>query len=347
MLAQAPIQPSLRETWIDILKIIACFGMILAHSASYTYGHTGLFVSLSLNSLARFGVPCFMIINAMLIFQKQDSVNKIVLQRLPRFLLLLIFWSLVFILYKILKGTDLNFINEVYTIPFQHKYSHLWYIYYIIQLYIVSPIFVIFMRYSDNAQQLLVISIFLGKKFLDMVLIMFNVPGSIYVVTGWNKLAIEEFLFAILSIYVYNLANSGKIKRSTAIIGILAGYSLMLFGSWHMSILTLKPWEIFFSHMSFQSMLFGLSIFALFCSFKDYFSNINDKIKQKITRISKLTMGIYFIHPIIQELLFSSTRWSFSRPLVSLLFVFCIFVVSLASCYILSKVVFLRKMVNM
>jgi surface polysaccharide O-acyltransferase-like enzyme len=114
---------------MDVLKIVACFGVILAHSAGYSYGQTGLLVSLSLNSLARFGVPCFMIISAVLIFQKQDSVNKIILQRLPRFLLLLIFWSLVYILYKILKGTDLNFINEVCTIPFQHKYSHLWYIY--------------------------------------------------------------------------------------------------------------------------------------------------------------------------------------------------------------------------
>lgn len=179
-----------------------------------------------------------------------------------------------------------------------------------------------------------------------MVLIMFNAPVSIYVVTGWNKLAIEECLFAIVSIYIYNLTNSGKIKRSMAIIGILAGYSLMLFGSWHMSVLTLKPWESFFSHMSFQSMLFGLSVFVLFYSFKNYFTNINDSVRQKITKISKLTMGIYFIHPIIQELLFSLTKWSFSRPLVSFLFVFCVFIVSLTSCYILSKVVFLNKMVE-
>jgi surface polysaccharide O-acyltransferase-like enzyme len=359
--ARKNADPAEREIWIDALKIAACFGVILCHSV-YSYSDTEnpgkWFLALAINSFARFGVPCFMMVSAVLIFQKQDSVKKIICRRLPKLVAALVFWGIVYTLRKIWNGENLSLAKEVLTIPFAHKSSHLWYNYYLIALYLISPVFVMFIKHSSKAQQLLIILVFsIGKSFLGMILSLTNAPVSTFVVTGWNKFGIMEFVFAIVAVYVCDSCKNGKIKRFQSILGLLIGYALIVFGSYRLFVLTSKPPQDFFQHMSFPAMLFGVSVFALFYSFKEYFNNLNEKNKSTIVIISKLTMGIYFIHPLVQELILKVFNSVFqnrfspgyqiiaSRPLLSLPFILGIFAVSLAICYIWSKIPLLDKLV--
>jgi surface polysaccharide O-acyltransferase-like enzyme len=361
---EATISPADREIWLDALKIVACMGVVLAHSV-YAYSSTDnesrWFLSLCLNSLARFGVPCFMMISSALILRKADDIGKIWRARIPRLAIGLVFWGVVYILFKkFAKGEDLSIVAEILTIPFAHKNAHLWYNYYLIALYLISPLLVIFHRNSGKEQRYTVIGVFLiGKSLLDMLLKMIGAPVGGLVATGWNKFGVMELVFSLLAFEVYDACASGKIKRWAAIGGALIGYWLMILGSYIVFYQQKSPPQDFLSHVSFPAIVFGASVFALFYSYKDELASLSAGKRRIIASVSRLTMGVYFIHPIIQDLsrkvfdivfhdiMGRSHSWDIlvRYPLSDFVFMLGVFALSLMACYCLSKIPYLKRVI--
>jgi surface polysaccharide O-acyltransferase-like enzyme len=353
-----------REVWVDALKIISCMGVVLAHSV-YSYENTDnistWFLSLCLNSLARFGVPCFMMISSVLILLKSEDIYTILRSRIPRLVITLFFWNVIYIVFrKSVYGENISILREVLTIPFEHKNGHLWYNYYLIALYLVSPLLIVFHKNSNQIQKNTIIFIFLiGKSLLDMILKISNAPINSLVTTGWNKFGIMELIFTLLAFVMFDLCRRNAIKTSWSVLGITIGFWLTILGSTLLYYQRGSPPQDFLSHMSFPCILFGCSSFALFYNLKERLLLLDKRILKLITIVSKLTMGIYFIHPIIQhlcrkvfdilfhDLMGFSNSWNILThyPLADLVYMFCVFLVSLLICFILSKIPYLRRVI--
>lgn len=134
-----------REIWLDWLRVIACFLVMIIHSAEPFYiGGDGLFITnasnlcwvAALDGFARIGVPLFIIASSYLLFPLRYSTKEFVKRRASRLLIPFIIWSLV---YACVCG---DMANNLISLLFNFNFTaaHLWFIYMIIGLYLLMPV---------------------------------------------------------------------------------------------------------------------------------------------------------------------------------------------------------------
>src|ERR1700748_2984293 len=92
--------------WINSLRLIALFAVIVLHTAAVPlgqYGHIPLNTWLTAdfyNALVRFAVPVFVMITGALLLHRQYELGDFLKKRLGRVLVPFLFWSLVYIGYS-------------------------------------------------------------------------------------------------------------------------------------------------------------------------------------------------------------------------------------------------------
>lgn len=147
---------------VDLLRIVACFMVIISHSCDAFVGsfdnsfsfHTGVFWG----SLVRACVPLFAMMSGILLFPVTTDLSTFYKKRIGRIVIPLIFWSVVlpllFFLYlNFIKAStsaviDLsNFtwqatLKKIGTSIFNFNYdtTPLWYLYMLIGVYLFIPI---------------------------------------------------------------------------------------------------------------------------------------------------------------------------------------------------------------
>lgn len=93
-----------RATWADLLKILSAFMIVVIHSSGYVYnkayGAEGSkwLLTLLLNAVPRFAVPCFLFITGMLTLGNQCEIKKYFRKAL-RLVIVTLIWSVAYALY--------------------------------------------------------------------------------------------------------------------------------------------------------------------------------------------------------------------------------------------------------
>lgn len=146
--------------YINGLRAIATFAVVLLHvSANYWYGNigsVGWVISTSYLSAVRCAVPIFVMISGALFLRKEYTLNikRLYTHNIFRLLVFLVFWHVVYQIYHIfVGGQGLNtesFVNVVKTLLRGETQVHLWFVYMIIGIYIICPVFKVFI---ENAKK--------------------------------------------------------------------------------------------------------------------------------------------------------------------------------------------------
>lgn len=142
-----------RDYSLDLVRILACFMVVLMHSPMQTENANGLLLS----SLSYFTAPCiglfFMVSGALLlpspIYTRYTNASAenltltFLKKRLKKVLLPTLVWTSFYIAVKVcdgeLKGHEL--LRSVISIPFSAQgHGVLWFMYTLIGLYLVTPI---------------------------------------------------------------------------------------------------------------------------------------------------------------------------------------------------------------
>lgn len=138
--------------YIDAVRVLSMFGIIILHSASYglrAYYYSKSWYALNLiTSLCTCAVPLFFMISGALLLSgdKTDDIAYMLKKRLPRLVIPLLFWSFACILrdyYYIYKNlhtfepyklwqTAISVISDPVAV-------HLWFMYALIPLYLIAP----------------------------------------------------------------------------------------------------------------------------------------------------------------------------------------------------------------
>ena len=89
-----------RKSYLDFLRIIACFFVIFNHSEGYLAFQTadntlGCFISMFLAMLSRINVPLFFMISGSLLLDRDIGYKEIFSKRLPRFVLVTVVCSVL------------------------------------------------------------------------------------------------------------------------------------------------------------------------------------------------------------------------------------------------------------
>ncbi len=144
------IQKQTIELYLNYLRGIAILCVILLHALTYYlhdasfYGSNSWYLFLVFNSMGRVGVPLFLMISGYLHLQS-DLANDILefyKKRIPPIVVPLLIWNILYFLFKSILGEvdfSLNLLLE--ELLEMGTYYHLWYLYTMLGIYLVTPFF--------------------------------------------------------------------------------------------------------------------------------------------------------------------------------------------------------------
>lgn len=300
----------------DIMRIIACFGVIMIHcavfeqEALYNYS-TWEYQGIKLwGVLSRWAVPAFVMLSGMLVIPKADeiSIKRLFIHRVFRMLFAYIAWSCVYSFYntyvleKVYATTKLKtFIDGCFS-----GEIHMWYLPMLGGLYLISPILSIIVRNASRkwsafwiAGLVMFTSIipfieFLNIKFVSVIVQSINGYMDLQFLGGWTLYFVLGYY---IGIHTFTKKERILIYSISMVALIFTFYFTIIYCMVHGKARGVLSYEypniVLFSG--------GIMIF-----FKEEVSNLHFKntTEKRIIGLSKLTFGIYLIHVLLLKVFY-------------------------------------------
>ncbi|ANU13971.1 membrane protein [Planococcus halocryophilus Or1] len=337
-----------RYDYMDWLRAISIFVVVGIHVVSKIINSTTTddwiwhFANI-FDAGLRWCVPVFFMLSGALLLTrgKEESVSEFLKKRLSKIVIPLIFWSIIYTLYNIFELEESYTVYEI-IVQFltDDIYYHLWFLYTITGLYIMTPFLKLLVQHMDKKTfQALLLFWVIFSSFLPFLPKFFDFEVAFS--AGLFEPYIGYFLLgAYLVLYPVP-------KKYLPTLGILAliSYILTVWGTYYLNIG--QPVgefdEFFYEHYRPNNLLITLFIFI-------GFQHMANKIKSNalVTRISTATFGIYIIHPIIQIYLnkFFGLNETTLNPIISVPLVWIIiFSISFGIILVMQKLPIMKRLI--
>ena len=308
-----------REIYIDLLRIAATFSVIMLHVSASRWVSTPVSsfdwkIMAIYDCMVRWVIPVFIMISGVFHLRPNKvqitfrDEMKIIFRKIFRLICAVIFWGIlynginIFLLNGNTSYTWYDLIKVFMLMPFSPPWYHLWFLYVLIGLYILTPIFRSFVTYAKKVH----IEYFLMLFFIfGLCLPLINI-GLRYILASDVQL---YFSIAELSGYIgyyiagyyfvhYNVGS--KIKTAIYLLAILS-LIVTITGTIVASIFSNKAIGILMDYLLPNTMCVAYAVFLLF---QDIYAKriFSEKMKKIILQISGTTFGIYLIHALILSL---------------------------------------------
>lgn len=289
-----------RVLYADVLRIIATFSVVFLHVAAGNWGNVALGtfewnVYNFYDSIVRFGVPIFVMSSGMFLLNPKKNVNikDIYCKYILRLVLAFISWSLLYAVYtNISEYKTIN--NEVFLKSFIFGHYHLWYLYMIVGLYMITPILRKITSDKNTLIYFLLLSV-ITTSIVPIIIKLFQLSDldlfikkfDLHFTIGYVGYYISGYFFS-----EYELKNNQRnIIYVLGVLGILSTYLLTNY----ISIKTGKADSTFYSYFSPNVVAVSIAIFVFF---KYEVSKIkyNQTTIKIIDVLSDCTFRIYLVH---------------------------------------------------
>ncbi len=287
-----------RYAYMDWLRVVAILTVVGIHVLSKIINAESpeaweWQLANALDSALRWCVPVFfMLSGALLLTHKPDEpVWKFLKKRLLKAFVPLVFWSGIYLLYRIVEQGRSYSAGEAITLFLTDDiYFHLWFLYTIIGLYLMAPFLRILVdRMSKRTFEYfllfwVVFSVFMPfvNKFLGFDIAF--TAGMFEPYIGYFMLGAYLFLYPIHKKYLPLMA-----------VAAIFGYFATYFGTETLTATNGELDDFFYEHYRPNSLAITLFVFT---AFQQLHTQLNEN--RLITRISTATLGIYVIHPLVQ-----------------------------------------------
>lgn len=342
-----------RLYYLDLLRFVAVCAVILIHASapfvSHCEGTTIEFILGNIfDGISRLGVPLFLMISgALMLDERRDfRCRKSALRLLYIFLIWSFLYTVVFCVFlPYVRKEPIDLISVLS--HFIRGHSHLWYMYAIIGLYLITPILRSFVKESNRKIVFYFILLCLVFQFTNpFIQLILNVlpfdnlsSESLRTYTYVFERLSPDFVGGLTVYYVtgWYIAHAELSKKNIALLcgaGLLGVISIVL-----LTQLFPDHYELMYAYESVLVFFYAVAVFLLV---KKYYKP-TEKKKQVFSFLSKYTFGIYLVHifvwNIVEVLLGDNI---FFVPLIALI----TFSLSLLICFILSKIPVLKKIIK-
>lgn len=296
--------------WIDIFKIIAIFAVIVIHSAApflagdNQIGTRSWWIGNIYDSLSRWCIPVFVMLtgSVLLMSSYENNIKHFFVHKFRRIVIPFFAWSIIYFLWrKWINHEDLLYSSFVKLILKEPLYYHLWYLYIIIALYLLTPIISVYIKNATkaNVNYFIIFWIFVSS-LLPVIMNIFDIefffnlnlsyaifPYLGYFILGFRLIQIEHNVKKMISLFLICLISIWITMYGTYLLSLQRG----VFNG------------ILYEYYSPNVLLLSMSLFLIV---KLLFSTISDK-KNKMSIILKYVAscvpGIYLVHALIISLI--------------------------------------------
>lgn len=159
-----------RLIFADAIRAYAIILVIMLHiSGNYVLQFgvidtTAWWVMNIIDSFSRPAVPLFVMLSGMLLLDssKKEGIGCFLKGRLARVGIPLVVWSVIYQIWRVIYYGELLGIQQVIVGPIQGPvYPHLWFVYMILGLYLLTPVLRVYVRYSSRNNQLYLLALWL------------------------------------------------------------------------------------------------------------------------------------------------------------------------------------------
>ncbi len=293
---------------IELTRVVACVMIVVTHvtSTRYLFFHPAWEWLNSVLSFSRGGAVLFMMISGALLMNRQESIGHLWKKRILRILPPLLFWAVVYLIWRLLWGLGPKSWTELL---YTSAYYHLWYLYALMGIYAFLPLLRRIYQGATEAERWY----YLGGWFIvasvwGLVKVWFSLPGDpveFYQLMGFTGLM--GYLFVGGWIYETRHKKLGPLGGALLILAVYLLRCLIRSMTWSLSMERGAPVAgFFFDHLSPMLLLSSLAFFALMVRFPQG----NGRWRRWVLELAPLTFGIYLVHPLVFEIS-SRLMWIF------------------------------------
>jgi len=299
----APAANEPRLVHLDLLRILACFSVVMLHScAQFWYDlpvqDPNWLAANSYNSVSRFGVPIFVMLSGALFLspQKEISLKKLYLHNILRLALLYVIWHILYGLfdcraYDWSQLTPGDVLLEIYA----GRY-HLWYLPMLIGFYMLLPMLRSWISHASQKNlQYFLLLFFLFQVGKDTSLALRQSDGLNFL---WSialpEMACGYMGYFVLGYYLVTYDISQKLKRWVYAGGLLGVFANILLGNF-LSLRANAPRIAIYDSFGIFTFLMTVSLFLFFTGRMSRI-HYSPRAAALIREISLATLGVYLMH---------------------------------------------------
>lgn len=338
-----------RIVYVDLLRIVATFSVVFLHVAAGNWGNVNLGtfewnVYNFYDSLVRFGVPIFVMVTGMFLLNpdKKVSFKEIYCKYILRILIALISWSLLYAVYTNIINYD-EFNRGIFIKSFLFGHYHLWYLYMLIGLYIITPLLRKIVTDKKAVEYFLILSL-IFNFVLPIIIKVFDIADfdiflkklDLHFIVGYVGYYIGGYYFGTYDLNKFN-------KNTIYILGVMSLIFTYIFTN-IISLKTGKANSTFYSYFSPNVMIVSLAIFVFFkyeiskIQFKERTNNI-------VNMLSECSFRIYLVHDFFNIFILNYGINSLNyNPIISVpIIAVTVFMASLITSFIIGRTPLLKR----
>jgi len=338
-----------RIIYVDLLRITATFSVVLLHVAAGNWGNAALGtyewnVFNFYDSLVRFGVPIFVMISGMFLLNpaKNISYKDIYSKYILRIVIAFISWSLLYAAYANISNYD-TFNRQAFIKSFMFGHYHLWYLYMIVGLYVITPFLRKIAVDKKAAEYFLLLSV-IFTSVLPITIKIFNLTSLDLFINKFDLFFTYGYVgYYIGGYYLGKCKFNKNIRNIIYISGILGLVCTYVFTN-IISLQTGKADSTFYSYFAPNVMVVSIAVFTFF-KYEVSKIKFNQNTSKFIYILSDCSFRIYLVHDFFNMFILKAGINTLNyNPALSVIFVaITVFMGSLATSFLIGRTPLLKR----
>ncbi len=291
----------------DLIRTVGIFLIILLHATNFPpqipinitpQVAYDWFTADVYAAVGHIGVPLFVMLSGFFLLQpeKADEPLKVFFKkRFNRIGLPFIFWSSIYFFWNVYVHNMPLTLDGVVKAFMSGTYVHLWFLYMLVGLYLVTPLLRVFVKYLDSKRlKYLVILWVIGTSIIWFVNTfgLFNFNTALFVFTGWSG-------YYILGAFLQKV----KVRNWILILAACLGILVAIFGAYTITrFVGERVTEFFHDSLNFNMIIASVAVYLLLINIPiKRVESQNAKVNAVLHWIGQNTLPIYLMHFIILE----------------------------------------------
>lgn len=284
-----------RNINLDLLKVLACVGVVLLHTTMGGFKETGSWNLLAyLYYLGTYSIPLFFMINGYLLLGKREITYLYILQKVKWILITVSSWSFIVWLFK--RDFTTNPIKKIVGSLIQRGYFfQFWFFGALILIYLCLPILRQFLNSKRSYLYSLYLLMTIGLIF-ELSNILLQMPIQTYVIQTFRLWT--WFFYYLLGGYIAQFTIEeieSRFKNWMKIVSIL----LLLISPIILFFIAKTIYHNLFAEYFYDTLFVKVSTLGIFLTI--LMLTLNENRRESIVSLSNQTMGVFIIHTYIMK----------------------------------------------